>query len=195
MPHKSAISASDPQAVEKLTAKLQKCRERHELMKGVNAHWRNTGSCVYAPGLSHTQALQLDAKLADPQYPWDKVPFSDYELKNNYQEIKRLEKRIAEITKNHIIGFAGWKFIGGYANANTELNRLQLFFDNKPDKHTHNALRHAGFVYSHTNGAYQRQLNEKAIYAAGRLGFIQPTDGRAVREHQPRYPAKNDQAR
>jgi len=195
MPTNNVISASDPQAVEKLTEKKQKCEQLQETMKGVNAHWRKTGTCMGAPGLTDAQAAKMDAKIVNARHPWDRQPFSDYDVKNNYAEIRRLEKRIAEISRNQEIGFSGWEFEGGRAEANTDLNRLQLLFDQRPDSEKHSALRHAGFVYSHTNGAYQRQLNEGAIYAAGRLSFVKPSDGRTVREHQPKPPVKDAVAR
>ena len=191
----NAISASDPQAVEKLTAKLEKCVGLQETMKGVNAYWRKNGTCVGAPGINDTQAAKLDAKIAAAQYPWDNQPFASYNLTNNNSEIKRLEKRIAEITRNREVGFSGWDFDGGRAETNTEINRLQIIFDERPDRSKHDALRRSGFVYSHTNGAYQRQLNANAMYAAGRLDFIKPSDGRKVREHQPKPPARDAGAR
>jgi hypothetical protein len=195
MSYSKAISASDPQATEKLTAKLQKCEEAHETMKGVNAHWRKTGSCVGAPGITDEQAAKIDTRIASAQYPWDKTPYSDYSLKNNYAEIKRLKTRIETLARNKETGFNGWEFEGGHAEANTEINRLQLFFDGRTDKETHSALRHAGFVFSRANSAYQRQLNDNAIYAAGRLDFLAPIDGRTVREHQPHVPKRDDKAR
>ena len=188
----NAISASDPQAVEKLTAKLEKSKELQVMMKEVNAYWRKKGACMGAPGITEEQAAKLDAKISAARYPWDNQPFASYDLTNNNAEIKRLEKRIAEITRNKEVGFSGWEFVGGSAEANTELNRLQIFFDERPDRDKHDAMRHAGFVYSHTNGAYQRQLNANAIYAAGRLDFLKPTDSRTVREHQPKAPARED---
>ncbi len=195
MSYNNAISSGDPQAVEKLTAKLEQCEKLHETMKGVNAHWRKTGSCIGAPGITEEQAKKMDDRIASARYPWEQQPFSDYSLKNNYGEMKRLKTRIETITHNQSVGFAGWEFEGGRAEANTELNRLQLFFDTRTDKETHSKLRHAGFVFSHANGAYQRQLNDNAIYAASRLDFIKPTDGRTVREHQPKAPAKDMGAR
>jgi hypothetical protein len=191
----NAISASDPQAVEKLAEKLRGCEQLQETMKAVNAHWRKTGTCQGAPGITDTQADKLDAKVRNATVSWEKQPFSDYDLKNNYGEMNRLKKRIAQIAHNREVGFSGWEFEGGRAEANTKLNRLQLIFDERPDKDKHSALRHAGFVYSHTNGAYQRQLNDGAIYAAGRVTFLKPTDGRTVREHQPKAPERGDGAR
>ena len=186
MPYNNAISASDPQAIEKLTEKLGKCQALQESMKAVNAHWRRYGTCQGAPGLTDAQATAIDQRIANPRHPWEATPYSSYDLTNNNGEIKRLTGRIAELTRNQEVGFSGWEFAGGRAEANTEMNRLQLFFDQRPGAETHSALRHAGFVYSHTNSAYQRQLNASAIYAADRLGFVKPTDGRSVRAHQPK---------
>lgn len=195
MSYNRAISASDPQAVEKLTKRLQECREFQETGKGVNAHWRKTGTCSGAPGITDALAEKLDRKVINATVSWERVPYSDYMLKNNYAEMKRLEKRIAEITRNQEVGFSGWDFTGGKAVANTELNRLQLIFNERTSPEKHQALRHAGFVFSHTNGAYQRQLNSSAIYAAGRLDFVKPLDGRTVREHQPKTPVLDSMAR
>ena len=63
MSYNNAISASDPQAVEKLTEKLQKCEELQSVMKNVNAHWRKTGTCHGAPGITDVQADKLDYKV------------------------------------------------------------------------------------------------------------------------------------
>lgn len=195
MAYNKTISASDPQAVEKLTAKLEQCEKLQGVMKEVNAYWRKTGTCVGAPGITEQQAAKLDDKIATTRYSWEKQPFSSYDLTNNNSEIKRLKSRIAETTRNREIGFAGWEFVGGRAVANTELNRLQLIFDEKPDREKHNTLRHAGFVYSHTNGAYQRQLNDNAIYAANRVDFVKPLDGRRPTELQPKAPKQDMGAR
>lgn len=196
MAYNNAISASDPQAVKKLTAKMEQCEKLQESMKEVNAYWRKTGTCVGAPGLTDEQAAKMDKRIETAQYPWDKTPYSDYSLKNNYAEIKRLKNRIETLTRNQEVGFAGWEFEGGHAEANTDLNRLQVFFDvERTDKDTHSTMRHAGFVYSHQNGAYQRQLNSNAIWAANHLSILKPTDGRTVREHQPKAPARDDGAR
>jgi hypothetical protein len=195
MANNNAISASDPQAVEKLTEKMQKCRELQEIMKGVNEHWRKTGTCMGAPGITDAQAAKMDTKITNATVSWNRVPFSDYELKNNYAEIRRLEKRIEEITRNQEIGFTGWEFEGGRAEANTEMNRLQLFFDEKPNESQRTLLKAYGFKWAPSQDAWQRQLNDNAIYAAGRLDFIKPSDGRTVREHQPKLPAKDTGSR
>ena len=195
MAYNNAISASDPQAVEKLTDKMQKCAELQETMKGVNAHWRQTGTCIGALGITEAQAAKMDAKITNARVSWERVPFSDYDLKNNYAEIKRLEKRISEITRNQEVGFSGWEFEGGRAEANTDMNRLQLFFDERPDEKQRSALKANGFKWAPSQEAWQRQLTDNAIYSAGYIDFIKPSDGRTVREHQPKPPAKDAGAR
>jgi hypothetical protein len=195
MSYNRSISASDPQAVEKLTERLQKCEALQTVMKGVNAHWRKTGTCQGAPGITDAQAEKLDAKVRNATMSWEHQPFSCYDLTNNNSEIKRLKTRIAELERNREIGFAGWEFYDGRAEANTELNRLQLFFDEKPNEIERTLLKANGFRWAPSQGAWQRQLGDNAIYAAGRLDFLQPLDGRTVREHQPKAPVRENMAR
>ena len=192
MSYNNAISAGDPQALEKLTAKLEKCKELQTTMKEVNAYWRKLGTCIGTPGITEAQAKKLDERIATTSYSWEKQPFTSYDLTNNNAEIKRLEKRIVELTYNRKIGFSGWEFEGGNAEINTDMNRLQLFFDEKPDDSQRAKLKSNGFKWAPSQGAWQRQLNDSAIYAAGRLDFVTPTDGRSVREHQPKTPARED---
>jgi len=189
MPYSNAISASDPQAIEKLTRKLEGCKEMQQHMKSVNAYFRKHGTCKGYPDMLESRAEQLDIRV-QTAYSWDKQPYPSWEMQNNNGEIRRLTQRIAELTRNQEVGFAGWEFTGGRAEANTEMNRLQLFFDARPSAEQCAALKSNGFKWAPTQGAWQRQLNDNAIYAAGRLDFVKPTDGRSVRDHQPKAPAK-----
>jgi hypothetical protein len=188
----NAISSSDPQAVEKLTAKLESAKRLQATMKEVNAYWRKFDTCVGAPSITEEQGEKLDSKIATTSYSWEKQPFSSYTLTNNNADIKRMDIRIKELTRKIEVGFSGWEFAGGRAEANTEANRLQLFFDEKPSESQRANLKANGFKWASSQGAWQRQLTDNAIYAAGRLDFIKPSDGRTVREHQPKAPARED---
>lgn len=183
--------ANEPQSVEKLTEELQKCEQLQETMKGVNAHWRKTGTCMGAPGITDEQAKKIDDKIVNARYSSDRQPFSSYDLTNNNSQIKRLREKLAEVSR----GFEGWEFDGGHADANTEMNRLQLFFDQKPNESQRAQLKQGGFKWAPSQDAWQRQLTDNAIYSAGRLDFIKPSDGRTVREHQPKAPARDAGAR
>jgi len=182
---------SEPQSVEKLTEELNKCEKLQSKMKEVNVYWRSRGTCVGAPGITDEEAKKLDEKIATTRYSWERQPFASYTLTNNNSQIKRLQQRLAEASR----GFSGWEFVGGYAEANTEMNRLQLFFDEKPDDSQRTLLKANGFKWAPSQDAWQRQLTDNAIYAAGRMDFIKPSDGKTVREHQPKPQPKNAEAR
>ena len=183
--------SNEPQSAEKLTEELRKCEELQETMKGVNAYWRKTGTCMGAPGITDEQAKKLDNKIVNARYSSDRQPFSSCDLTNNNSQIKRLREKLAEVSR----GFEGWEFNGGHAEANKEMDRLQLFFDEKPNESQRAQLKANGFKWAPSQDAWQRQLTDNAIYAAGRLDFIKPSDGRTVREHQPKPPARDNGAR
>jgi hypothetical protein len=194
MNYNKPISSGDPQALEKLMAKLEQSKELQGTMKVVNAYWRKFGTCKGAPGITDVQAEKLEKRI-ETGYSWEKQPFTSYELTNNNAEIKRLERRIQELSYNKEVGFSSWDFEGGYAEANTDMNRLQLYFDEKPDEQRRTVLKSNGFKWAPSQGAWQRQLTDNAIYSAGRIDFIRPSDGRSVREHQPKPPVKDTGAR
>ena len=60
----------------------------------------------------------------------------------------------------------GWEFDGGRVEANKTDNRLQIFFDEKPDDAAR--ARKQTALWAPSAGAWQRQLNN-AYYAAGRF--------------------------
>ncbi len=184
-------TTAEPPNVEKLQEELTQCVTLQETMKAVNAHWRKTGTCMGAPGITDEQAKKMDDKIVNARYEWDRQPFSSYTMTNNNSQIKRLQQKLAEVSR----GFAGWEFNGGHAEANTEMNRLQLFFDERPTEQQRAQLKANGFKWAPSQDAWQRQLTDNAIYSAGRLDFIKPSDGRTVREHQPKPPARDNGAR
>ena len=50
-----------------------------------------------------------------------------------------MKDRIKSLSQQKEIGFVGWEFDGGKVEANTEANRLQIFFEDKPDEATREA--------------------------------------------------------
>ena len=108
--------------------------------------------------------------------PWK--PYPSWALPNNSAEIRRVKGRIAELTKKQETAYAGWEFDGGTVEMNREDNRLQIFFEEKPDEQTRETLKENGFRWSPKAGAWQRQLNDNAIYAADRLSCIKPLSGK-----------------
>ena len=178
------ISSDDPNAIQKLQDKLEMCEKSQKYMKEVNAYYRKNGTCEGFPGMEAARAARLDESVRQA-YSWDKQPFPSYALTNNSAEIRRLKQRIEKLTVNQEVGFVGWTFDGGEVVANSEENRLQILFDEKPDEQKRSALKGNGFKWSPSQGAWQRQLNQNAIRAAARLDFLRPEDGKSPYQLQP----------
>ena len=189
MSYKHAIRSDDPQAVEKLTEKLEACQKRQEYMKTVNTFYRKNGTVHGCPGVSEETAEKLDESVRSG-YSWETTPFPSYELSNNNAEIRRLKQRIEQLSYNQEVGYVGWKFDGGEAVANTDNNRLQLLFDEKPSEEQRAALKRNGFHWSPSEQAWQRQLNDNAIYAASRIDFLRLESGERPSSIQPKASKK-----
>ena len=179
----TSISSDDPEAVVKLKEKLEKLQNAQSHMKKVNAYYRKNGTMKGFEGITDEKAEEID-KAVQSDYSWITAPYAPYELSNNNAAINRIKKRIASLEKKKENDFIGWKFEGGEAVANQEENRLQLFFEEKPSEEQRNKLKSWGFRWSPSNKAWQRQLNGNAIYAAEKIDFIKPLDGRTPCELQ-----------
>ena len=108
MSYKNPISREDPQALEKLQAKKEECEKLQTKMKSVNAYYKKNGTCVGHPELTDEQARKLEASMS--HHSWDNQPYPSYALTNNNAEIRRLKKRIEEISHDKEIGFVDWQF-------------------------------------------------------------------------------------
>ena len=177
------ISADDPQAVQKLEKKLESLEKSQETMKAVNAYYRKHKTLDGCPHLSSEQLEKLKADMASSWHLGDK-PFATWALSNNSAEIRRVKDRIKSLSQQKEIGFVGWEFDGGKVEANTEANRLQIFFEDKPDEATREALKNNGVRWSPKVGAWQRQLTSNAYYAADYVKAIAPLTGEKPTELQ-----------
>lgn len=171
------ISADDPQAVAKLEAKLAKLEAAQETMKGVNAYFRKHGTLEGCTLLKPEQIKELQEGMAQSWHLEKNKPFQSFELSNNNAEIRRIRGRIEQLKQHEEKSFVGWEFDGGRVEANKTDNRLQIFFDEKPDDAARAELKANGFKWAPSAGAWQRQLNNNAYYAAGYVSCIQPITG------------------
>ena len=177
------ISADDPQAVQKLEKKLESLEKSQETMKAVNAYYRKHKTLDGCPHLQPEELEKLKADMASSWHLGDK-PFATWALSNNSAEIRRVKDRIKSLSQQKEIGFVGWEFDGGKVEANTEANRLQIFFEDKPDEATREALKSNGFRWSPKAGVWQRQLTSNAYYAADYVKAIAPLTGEKPTELQ-----------
>lgn len=190
----TAIFSDDPEALTKLNKKLESLQVAQTRMKQINAYYRKHGTCQGFHGLSDEQAEKLDDRVRNG-YSWEKAPYPAYALSNNNQEIRRLKERIKQLTQAREVGYQGWEFEGGKVVANAENNRLQIFFDEIPSPELRQELKSRGFRWARSEGAWQRQLTDNAIYSASRIQAIQPSDGSDPLKLQPKHKPKTGPTR
>lgn len=140
----NVIRSDDPQAVEKLQAKLDKLTKQHARMKEINAYFKKHATALGCPGLSDAEATKLDERV-QTGYSWEKQPYPSYILSGNTAEMRRLRQRIEEVSRTQNTEYVGWDFPGGHAEADKEDNRLRLYFDGKPTEEQRSKLKYNGF--------------------------------------------------
>lgn len=163
------ISSDDPQAVDKLKAKLAKLEDQQEKMKQANAYYRKHKTLDGCPVLTAAQIAEIKVGMAR-SWRSEAKPFESFQLSNNNANIRRLKERIAELEKRQADPAPdGWTFDGGEVVMNKEENRVQIIFDGKPDEQTRAELKAYGFRWAPSQGAWQRQLTDNAIAAARKV--------------------------
>lgn len=168
------ISSDDPQAVEKLEAKLATLEKHQEMMKAANAAIRMKDPAKGDAKLAELGYTPEDiAKLREPDF-CGRIGYPAYALQNNNANIRRIRGRIAELKKRTESTPEGWEFDGGRVVVNTAENRLQIIFDGKPNADIRTELKGEGFRWAPSQGAWQRQLTDNAMRAARRLKCIAP---------------------
>lgn len=168
------ISSDDPQAVEKLEAKLAALEKNQEMMKAANAAIRMKDPAKGDAKLAELGYTPEDiAKLRAPDF-CGRIGYPAYALQNNNANIRRIRGRIEELKKRTENTPEGWEFDGGRVVVNTAENRLQIIFDGKPDADIRTELKGEGFRWAPSQGAWQRQLTDNAMRAARRLKCIAP---------------------
>ena len=161
------ISADDPDAIAKLQAEINKAKAYQDAMKSANAKWRKEGNKA---------GRQADGSWIEP-------PCAPYQTSNNLANIKRMEKRVAQLRADHAAAeeSGGENKTTSYQGVcdlveNFDENRLQIVFDGKPSAEVRAELKSNGFRWAPSQGAWQRQLNNGARYAATRFLRSQGVD-------------------
>lgn len=190
----TAISSDDPDALDKLKARLEGLKSKQIFMKTVNSYYRKHKTCQGCEGVSEELAAEMDESMKRA-YSWETAPFPSYALSNNNQNIKRIEGRIQQLERAQETGYRGWDFEGGTVVPNQEENRLQIIFDKIPSEELRRELSHRGFHWSRRNQAWQRQLNFNAVRAASYIQALRPKDGADPRKLQPKQKSTHEQER
>ncbi len=163
------ISSDDPDAIAKLEAELVELRAKQALMTAVNAALRKSAKAGREEQIA---ALAAAGWHLRPVEVIEAGGFPRYKLTNNGANIRRIEKRIAELRakaaapeREPIISPAGLYAIV----EDRDLNRCQIRFDARVSPAVAAALKARGFRWAPSENAWQRQASNAAWYAAKTL--------------------------
>jgi hypothetical protein len=158
-----AIFSDDPDATEKLVDKIERLKQRQGAMKRANQLIRKADREGLADlGFSE----ETITRLFSQDYA-GRVGFPNYALTNNSANIRRLEKRLADLQQAQSDVTTEEEFPGRIRLVdNVEDNRLQMFFAEVPSEAIRRELKSNGFRWSPTTRAWQRHRSNRATYLA-----------------------------
>lgn len=102
-----------------------------------------------------------DEQIKDLRTPdfCGRLGFPDYALTNNNANIRRLEGRIKSLQETKSKGTQESENKFFKVKEDTDAMRVQLFFEGKPEPEVRDVLKHNGFRWAPSVGAWQRHLN------------------------------------
>lgn len=156
------IKSNDSEAIEKLQEKVEQLKKLQLTMKEANAYYKKNNTL---------DGFAMDKKLKSEccqmiSSGWSNRPFPAYKLTNNNAKINSAKERLEQLQKAKVTPTTETiKTAVCQVIENTELMRIQLIFDGKPDEAIRNILKINGFRWSPSQKAWQRQLTSNARYA------------------------------
>ena len=164
------IQSGDADAVEKLERKLNELEELQDTMKAVNAYYRKHKTLDGCDVVSE-ETLKVIKRGMENDWRQNPVPFESYALTNNSANIRTTKRRLetlkaakAQGTVEKETEVEGVKIV-----ENTEMMRIQIVFDGKPEADVRDILKKNGFRWAPSQSAWQRQLNANGKWAAERV--------------------------
>jgi hypothetical protein len=159
------ISSDDPEALVKLTEKLQRMERNQELMKACNKIIKSKKLSeiqkveeMQQQGLTEQQAI----KMLQPDF-CGRIGFASYALTNNNANMNTVKMRIAQLQKRNEQRTTEKEINGVKIVDNIEDNRLQAFFPGKPSEEVRSKLKHSGFRWSPSNGCWQSYRKQHSL--------------------------------
>lgn len=161
-----AISSDDPDAIEKLRAKLAEEEAAHESMKADLTRARKLlkGELKEESRVQQSKSLRergIHARIACNIEFMGCLPT----LGNSSANLRRLRERIQELEQRATAPTPAEEQIGE-ARLVEEENRVRLYFPQKPSEEHRKILKRWGFRWSPMAGAWQRHANVQGWTAA-----------------------------
>ena len=167
---KGPIMADDPNAPEKLRARIEFLEALHALEISYNKA-RRKGKEPAAEWLQANLPGQPEHVKKEFQkrfsfyHAGNVGGFPSYHFQLENANVKRLKSRLADIERTREACAAAPDHLtadGVRIVRNGDANRLQIFYPDKPDAETRTRLKSAGFRWAPSVGAWQSYLNRRA---------------------------------
>lgn len=163
------IKSGDQDAIERLEEKLESLKDMQERMKAANKAIRmkdvkKADEELMNMGYSEDQIKDL----REPDF-CGRVGYPSYMLQNNNANIHRVEGRLNQLRAAKEKGTQEKEYKLFKVVENTEIMRLQIIFDGKPESKIRDVLKKNGFRWSPKNNCWQRQLTNNARYSLDRV--------------------------
>ena len=159
------ISSEDPDAADKLGARIAELEAAQTRMKAANAAIRKHAKAGAAAQVEALVALGYSAAVAASLLAPDfcgRIGFPAYALSNNNANIARLKKRIPRVQAVQAAEEVREDI--GAVEYREEDCRVWLVFPGKPSEAIRAKLRGHGFKWSPSRGAWVRMLSNAARY-------------------------------
>ena len=176
-----------------LKSKIAQAEKLQEMMVEANKIVRKKPEPGIGGVSKHQQLINLGfterqvVEALTPDY-MGRLGFPSFALTNNSANIRRMKERLIELEKREVTPTAEIPFTGGHIVDNREEDRVQIFFDKKPEQAMIDKLKGEGWHWSPSTGSWQRKRTDQAMWSAERILGIKITRERFV-------PVKIDPAR
>ncbi len=164
--------SDDPDAIEKLKARVERLEKSRDFVKKANAEFRKVkGDVDKMTSISEDEKEiyrmggQINGRYTAGDTSWDKGFFRGFELTSIGAEIRRNKERLKSLEKMAQMEDREYFVNGVRVVEDTIDNRLKLYFDDIPSVEMRDKLKRWGFRWSRYNKAWQRQLNNNARYS------------------------------
>ena len=154
MENNRAIFSEDPEAVEKIEAKIERLEKQQVMMVAAN-------KCVRKGDREGLADLGFGPTLIEKLFTPDcfnNLGFAGYMLTNNSANIRRLKLRIGQVAAQQAVQ-SGEETVGLVRiERDGEANRVRLFFPERLSPELYKLVRGHGFLWARSLSCFQRQL-------------------------------------
>jgi len=152
------IRQDDPEVIQKLEAKLAGLQKAHEVMKKANKILKDKKSSKSEKMLELASiGIKDPIGMMIPDYA-GRIGFPSYAITNSNGNMKSVKDRIEKMKKLQATEASEEDINGVDVVVNTDIMRVQLIFPDKPSYEVRSKLKHSGFRWSPSNGAWQSYM-------------------------------------